>query len=181
MRKRLIDRIDCKSFSTTEGYKHLACIKGTGINCNLISDQIIAKKTNEELLKAFPILEEQDVRAAKLFTQLVKAQHPGSIVRLIKKLNQKEPAPPKTYLLDVQGLYDLENGGLMAYYSKGHQDKEEFLGAVMDEYPLEFSINSVTYEWGKWEFQGESKQLGLQHYTFRRSIRGEFPITYIEI
>jgi hypothetical protein len=86
----------------------------------------------------------------------------------------------KKYILEVETLVDIDCGETLSYYSKGHQDIQEFAEEVKNEYEKDIDINKVRHEYMRWEmFSGPDGPVlvGNRHY---KPGRGIFPITVVD-
>ncbi|MCF6466367.1 hypothetical protein [Clostridium sp. Cult2] len=84
----------------------------------------------------------------------------------------------KKYPLLIQEVAEFEGCSVMAYYSKGHHNKEEFINAVMGDYDYVGNIHSVRHT----NIKLSPSPTGGMMVNYRKEpCKGSFPATVIEV
>lgn len=82
------------------------------------------------------------------------------------------------YPLIIEKVVEFEGYGVVAYYTKGHHDKGEFLGAVEGDYEYIGNIDNVRYT----NIKLSPSPTGAMLINYRKKpCKGSFPATVIEI
>ena len=78
------------------------------------------------------------------------------------------------YLVDVDG-----EGGVIAYYSRGHHDKAAFLKEIEKEFEQHFEdTEPVRHQYGRWSMYGK---YGSVMDIYAKPGKGRFPVTYFYV
>jgi hypothetical protein len=87
--------------------------------------------------------------------------------------------------MDIEILYDSadELEGIVAYYTLGHEDKQEFINELesIDDFDYEISIDSISHEYAKWtlDYDDDNHENSILS-TSKTPKKDYFPITIFE-
>lgn len=88
-------------------------------------------------------------------------------------------AKAKEYEFRVHELTEFEGYEVMAYYTKGHHDKEKFANFIKDNYKQDINLEFVHHAYGMFvPYAGEKITLLTE---FKEPTKRCFPMTYVDV
>jgi hypothetical protein len=87
----------------------------------------------------------------------------------------------KIYPLEIEVLTDDDNEAPMAYFSKGHHDRQVFLAELKLEWEYEAKPEDVHHTHGRWNVATPDDNHNV-HFAYAASPNyGVFPVTIVEV